>query len=241
MWVGLKSLLRRYLFAGLLIWIPIALTVWVLAFLVDTLDRTLTLLPTAWHTDALLGVHIPGMGLIMVLLLVLLSGLIASNFVGAQLVAWWDQLLQRIPVVKSIYSAIKQVSDALLSKQGQAFKQVVLVEYPQPNTWVIGFITAQLPCQIRDALPTLLSQPLSDEHTNTNMTTDTAITATVSNAPSWTLVFIPSSPSVTSGMLVMIPAAQVRPVTLSVDAALKMIISMGMIVPANMLAPHRTR
>ena len=124
-------MLKKYFVAGLLIWLPLAATLWVLDFIVSTMDRTLLLLPQGWRPDALFGVHIPGFGLVLSVTVLLLTGVLAANFLGAQLLRGWETLLNRIPIVRSIYSSVKQVSDTLFSQKGQSFRQVVLIEFPQ--------------------------------------------------------------------------------------------------------------
>jgi len=131
---------RRYLLTGLLIWLPLVVTLWILDILVGWMDKTLLLLPAPWRPDAVLGFHIPGLGAVLAVAVVLVTGLLATNFIGRQIVAWWDQLLNRIPIFRSIYSSVKQVSDTLLANTGQSFRKVVLVEFPQPGQWTLAFI-----------------------------------------------------------------------------------------------------
>src|SRR5271157_2937328 len=133
--------MRRYLIAGLLVWVPLGITIWVLVFMVTTLDQTLLLLPEGARPEALLGFRIPGLGAVLSLGILLLTGVIAANFFGARLIGLWERLLGRIPFVKSIYSSVKQVSDTLLSDSGNAFRKALLVEFPYPGSWSIGFLT----------------------------------------------------------------------------------------------------
>ena len=133
--------IRKWLFSGLLVLVPLIITLWVLEWVVSTLDLTLRILPEAWHPDRLLGLHIPGFGVLFALVVVLLIGALASNIIGNQLVDWWHALLHRIPVVRSIYSGVKQVSDTLFSEKGNAFRQAVLVQWPREGMWTIGFVT----------------------------------------------------------------------------------------------------
>ena len=133
--------MKRILIAGLLVWAPLGITIWVLHFLVTTLDQTLGLLPDAWQPDRLLGFHVPGLGVLLSFLILLVTGVIAANFLGARLILFWEAVLGRIPVVKSIYSSVKQVSDTLLSDKGNAFRKALLVEFPREGSWTIGFLT----------------------------------------------------------------------------------------------------
>ena len=132
---------RRWLLAGLLVLVPLAITVWLLDWIVGTLDQTLQILPRQWHPDYLIGFHVPGFGVLLALGIVLLIGAVASNFLGRKLVSWWDALLGRIPIVRSIYSSVKQVSDTLFSENGNAFRKAVLVQWPREGVWTIGFQT----------------------------------------------------------------------------------------------------
>src|SRR6185369_5328689 len=129
--------MKKYLITGLLIWIPLVITIWVLKLIVDSLDQTLLLMPAEWRTEAVFGVHIPGLGVAIVLL----SGVFATNFFGAKLVYLWHDLLHRIPVVRSIYSSVKQISDTLFSSSGQAFRKALLVQWPHAGMWTIAFQT----------------------------------------------------------------------------------------------------
>ncbi len=131
---------KRYLIAGLLVWIPLAITFWVLDLIVTTMDQTLLLLPTSWRPDALLPFHIPGIGLLLSLLIVLATGVLAANIIGERLLRWWHGLLNRIPIVRSIYSSVKQISDTLLATRGQSFRKVVMIEFPQRGQWTLGFV-----------------------------------------------------------------------------------------------------
>ena len=133
--------IRRWLLAGLLVLVPLAVTVWLLNWIISTLDQTLEILPGDWHPDKLLGVHIPGFGVLLALVIVLSIGAIATNFLGKKLVSWWDALLNRIPIVRSIYSSVKQVSDTLFSENGNAFRKALLVQWPRPGVWTIAFQT----------------------------------------------------------------------------------------------------
>jgi len=132
---------KKYFIAGLLIWIPLVITIWVLSVVVEMLDQSLTLLPESWRTENLIGVHIPGMGVLLTLVIVLITGVVAANFIGERLVGMWNDILRRIPFVRSIYSSVKQVSDTLFSPTGQAFRKALLVQWPREGVWTIAFLT----------------------------------------------------------------------------------------------------
>ena len=194
--------MRRYFIAGLLVWVPLGITIWVLAFLVGTLDQTLLVLPEVVRPDTVLGFHIPGLGVVLTLAIVLLTGAIAANFFGARLIALWEALLGRIPFVKSIYTGVKQVSDTLLSDSGTAFRKALLVEFPYPGCWTIAFLTGT---------PGATVAPYLDgEHVS---------------------VYVPTTPNPTSGYFVMLPKSRVHELDITVDEALKYIISMGVAAP----------
>ena len=198
-----QVLIKRYLITGLLIWVPLVITLWVLNTVVGTMDKTLLLLPSQFQPKALLGVDIPGMGMLLTLLIVLVTGLMAANFIGQRLVRWWEGLLRRIPFFNSIYGSVKQVSDTLLSSSGQAFRQAVLVQYPSPGSWSIGFVTGDAPPVVRQA--------------------ESSIGVSV---------FIPTAPNPTAGFVLLVPSEAIKPLNLSVDDALKYIVSMGVVAPS---------
>jgi len=199
-------ILRRYLIAGLLVWVPLGITIWVLAFLIGTLDQTLLLLPESIRPEALFGFHIPGLGVVLSAAILLLTGAIAANFFGARLIGISEALLGRIPVVKSIYSSVKQVSDTLLSEKGNAFRKALLVEYPAPGSWTIAFLTGAPASEVASRLP--------EEHVS---------------------VYVPTTPNPTSGYFLIVPKSRVHELDMTVDEALKYIISMGVVAPR----PHR--
>ena len=200
--------MKRYLIAGLLVWVPIGITIWVLAFLVNTLDQTLLLLPESVRPDKLLGVHIPGLGVVLTFAILLVTGVIAANFLGARVIAEWESLLGRIPFVKSIYNGVKQVSDTLLSDQGTAFRKALLVEFPYPGCWSIAFLTGTPAASV--------AAHLDGEHIS---------------------VYVPTTPNPTSGYVVMLPRARVHELDMTVDEALKYIISMGVVAPKPRIHP----
>jgi uncharacterized membrane protein len=198
-----KSLVKRYFITGLLIWVPLVITLWVLGLLVGAMDQSLLLLPKEFHTESWLGTHIPGLGALLTLLVVFVSGVLAANIIGQRLVRFWERVLASIPVVNSIYTGVKQVSDTLFSPGGQAFRKALLVEWPGPGSWTIAFLTGQ---------------PGGDvlNHLNGDYVT----------------IYVPTTPNPTGGYFVMVPRASVRELDMTVDEALKYIISMGVAVPA---------
>ncbi len=196
--------IRRWLLAGLLVLVPLAVTVWLLNWIIGTLDQTLQILPGDWHPDKLLGVHIPGFGVLLALAIVLSIGAIATNFLGKKLVSWWDSLLSRIPIVRSIYSSVKQVSDTLFSENGNAFRKALLVQWPREGVWTIGFQTGM---PGGDVVNHLQGEYLS--------------------------VYVPTTPNPTGGYFVMLPRADCIELKMSVDEALTYVISMGVVVPGS--------
>jgi uncharacterized membrane protein len=194
--------MKRYLIAGLLVWVPLGITIWVLDALVSTLDQSLRLLPENVRPDKLLGYHIPGFGVLLSFVILIVTGAIAANFAGARLIAMWESLLTRIPFVKSIYSSVKQVSDTVLSDQGTAFRKALLVEFPRPGCWTIAFLTGAPTGEVAGHLP--------GEHIS---------------------VYVPTTPNPTGGYFIMVPKASVRELDITVDEALKYIISMGVVTP----------
>src|SRR5437773_11902349 len=194
--------MRRYIIAGLLVWVPLGITIWVLAFLINTLDQTLLLLPESVRPEAVLGYRIPGLGVVLSAAILLLTGVIAANFFGARLIMLWEALLGRIPFVKSIYSSVKQVSDTLLSDSGNAFRKALLVEFPYPGCWTIAFRTGFPAVSVAGRLP--------GEHVS---------------------VYVPTTPNPTSGFFLMLPRSHVHELDMTVDEALKYIISMGVVAP----------
>jgi uncharacterized membrane protein len=193
---------KRYLIAGLLVWVPLGITIWVLHFLVSTLDQTLLLIPEGARPEALFGFHIPGLGVVLSFAILLLTGALAANFFGARLIMVSESILGRIPVVKSIYSSVKQVSDTLLSDTGNAFRKALLVEYPYRGCWTIAFQTG--------APAIAVTEFLAEEHVS---------------------VYVPTTPNPTSGFFLMLPRSRVHDLNMTVDEALKYIISMGVVSP----------
>jgi uncharacterized membrane protein len=193
---------RKYFITGLLIWIPLIITIWVLKFIFDVLDQSLLLLPVALQTESWLGVHIPGLGAIFTLVIVFVTGLLATNFFGAKLVGLWNNVLHRIPVVNSIYSSVKQISDTLFSSSGQAFRKALLVQWPHQGMWTIAFQTGTPGGDVANHVP---ADSLS--------------------------VYVPTTPNPTGGYFVVVARKDVIELDMTVDQALKYIISMGVVPP----------
>lgn len=195
-------ILRRYFIAGLLLWLPVVATVFIIKFLVDLIDRSLSLLPVAYRPDVILGFHIPGIGVIFTLVCILVTGLLVTNFLGDHLVNFWEKMVNRIPLVRSIYNAVKQVVHTLFNQSGESFRKVLLVEYPRVGMWTIAFQTAGGVAQIEKEVGEEL------------------IT-----------VFVPTTPIPTSGYIVLVPRHAVKELDISVDEALRMVISLGVVSP----------
>ncbi|OJW80251.1 DUF502 domain-containing protein [Thiobacillus sp. 65-1402] len=189
--------MKRYFITGLLIWVPLGITLWVLNLLIGTMDQSLMVLPAEWQPEAWLGMRIPGLGVILTLLTIVLTGMFGANFFGQKIIDFWERQLTRIPVVKTIYGSVKQVSDTLLSGNGHAFRKVLLVRYPHPEAWSLAFQT-NVPDEVARVLP--------DEHV---------------------AVFIPTTPSPVNGFYFYVKKSEVVELDVSVDRALKYIVSMG--------------
>ena len=196
------QLIKRYFITGLLIWVPLVITGWVLSMIVSTLDQSLRLLPESVHPQSLFGFAIPGAGAVITLLMIFLTGLLAANFIGQKLVGWWEKLLARIPVVNSVYNSVKQVSDTLFSPNGNAFRKALLVRYPHRDSWTIAFLTGAPGGDIVNHL--------EGEHVS---------------------VYVPTTPNPTSGFFLMMATRDVVELNMTVDEALKYIISMGVVAP----------
>ena len=198
----MRRFVRRYVIAGLLVWVPIVVTVLVVRFILDLMDQTLLLLPASVRPETLIGIHIPGLGLVLAVLLLIFTGMLVSNIIGRSLVGLWEDLMNRIPFVRALYSGVKSFSTTILSNQGNSFKKVLLIEYPRQGIWSIGFQTAG-------------DLPLISAHTGEPQV----------------CVFIPTTPNPTSGFIVMVPRSQAIELEMSVDAAIKMIVTLGVVVP----------
>ena len=203
--------MKRFLVAGLLAWIPLAITLWVLLWLLSAVDGvfawilsgTEAVLPVSLHPGLEQLRHVPGLSVLVVATLMVISGVFVTNVFGQWWMRQWDRLMHRIPIVKSIYSSVKQVSDTLFSSSGQAFREAVLVQYPRQGSWTIAFVTGRPGGEVAEHLP-----------------------------GDFISVYVPTTPNPTSGFFLMMPRADVRELSMSVDEALKYVISMGVVAPA---------
>ncbi len=189
--------MKKYLVTGLLVWVPLGITLWVLNLTITTMDQTLLLLPEHWQPDRLLPFHVPGLGIILTFVIVLATGLLIRNMLGQRLWAISEKLMVNIPLIGSVYKSVKQVSDTLLSGTGQSFRKVLLVRYPHPHTWSLAFQTS---------VPSEVGDQLADEHV---------------------AVFIPTTPSPVNGFYFFVRKADVIELDMTVDVALRTIVSMG--------------
>jgi uncharacterized membrane protein len=207
---------RRYFITGLLIWVPIGITLWVLDIIVTTMDLSLSLLPASMQPVALFGRHLPGLGALLTVLVIFVTGVLAANFLGQRLVRVWEGLMSRIPIVRTIYSSVKQVSDTLLSPQGNAFRKALLVEYPRRGSWTIAFQTGTPAQEVRtriDAAGAAAADP--DSGAGAEMVS----------------IYVPTTPNPTSGFFLMMRRDETIELDMSVDEALKYIVSMGVVAP----------
>lgn len=196
--------MKKYFITGLLVLVPLFITLWVLSTLIQTMDQSLLLLPRAWQPENVLGFNMPGLGAILTLGIIFVTGLIATNIFGQQLIAMWENFLSRVPFVKSIYSSVKQVSDTLFSGSGHAFSKALLIQYPRHGSWTIAFLTGVPGGDVSNHL-----------------------------AGDYVSVYVPTTPNPTSGFFLMMPRADVIELDMSVDEALKYIISMGTVTPKD--------
>jgi uncharacterized membrane protein len=195
--------MKKYFITGLLVWVPLGITLWVLDLTIGTMDRTLLLLPEQWHPDRVLGIHIPGLGIILTLVVVGLTGLLVRNVLGQRVLYLWEGVLQHIPFVSSIYKGVKQVSDSLLSGSGNSFRKVLLVRYPHPQAWSLAFQTS-VPGEVIDRF---------DEE--------------------YVAVFIPTTPSPVNGFYFFVRKAETIELNMTVDVALRSIVSMGVVADSE--------
>jgi uncharacterized membrane protein len=198
-----KRSLRRYLVAGVLVWLPILATIWVVSTMLRIMDYTLVWVPPAYRPQALLGFSIPGSGLLLALVVLLLTGLLVTNLIGRRLVVWGEELLNRIPVVRTVYGGVKSFAESVFS-QSNSFRKVVMVEYPREGAWSIGFLTAEDVPEV--------SQKTGENHV---------------------AVYVSAALNATAGWLIVVPRRMVRELDMSVDAALRMIITCGVVVPPH--------
>lgn len=201
--------LRRYIVAGLLVWVPLGVTLFVLNLFVDIMDRTLLLLPPDYRPENILGFNIPGLGIVLTLLVLIITGVLVANLVGRSLVSFSEGLLNKIPLVRTIYSAAKNFAEVLFTDTSQAFKKVLLIEYPRKGVYSLCFQT---------------STELAEIQTRTS---EDVI-----------CVFIPTTPNPTSGFILMVPKSGVIELDMDVEAALKMVVSLGVVVPAWIRQQH---
>jgi uncharacterized membrane protein len=194
--------LRTYIVTGLLVWVPLGVTVFLVKFMVDLVDRTLLLLPMDYRPDTLLGVHIPGLGIVLTLVVLLITGVLAANFLGRRLVNTWESLLQRIPLVRSVYSAAKSFAEVVLTNNTESFKEVLLIEYPRKGLYSLCFQT---------------STSLGEVQARTG---EEVI-----------CVFVPTTPNPTSGVMIIVPKKDVIVLDMQVEEAVKMVVSLGVVVP----------
>jgi len=197
---------RRYFIAGLIVWIPLWVTWAAISFVVHLMDRSVALLPKQYQPESLLGFSLPGFGIILSVFILILTGLLVSNFLGRRLLAFWEYMLQRIPLVRSIYSAVKQVLNSILSPNGNAFRKVLLIEYPRQGLWTIAFQTGN---GITNSVNKVTGEQL--------------ITA-----------FVPTTPNPTSGFLILVPASEAHELDMNIDDALKLVISLGVVQPSHL-------
>ncbi|OSI09488.1 DUF502 domain-containing protein [Neisseria zoodegmatis] len=206
----LGKALKKYLITGVLVWLPIAVTLWVITYIVSASDQLLNLLPAHWQPKHFLGFNIPGLGVIVTMLALFITGLFGANVIGKQMIAAWDHLLGRIPVVKSIYSSVKKVSESLLSDNSRSFKTPVLVPFPQPDIWTIAFVSGSIPESVVRHLE-------GEEYVS---------------------VYVPTTPNPTGGYYIMVKKSDIRELDMSVDDALKYVISLGMVLPNEPFAKN---
>lgn len=201
---GIGKALKKYLITGVLVWLPIVVTVWVLTYIINASDQLINLLPSRWRPEYYTGFKIPGLGVIVAVVVLFITGLFAANMLGRKILEGWDSLLGRIPVVKSIYSSVKKVSESLLSDSGRSFKTPVLVPFPQPNIWTIAFVSGSIPAVAKKSL---------------------------SETEEYVSVYVPTTPNPTGGYYIMVRKSDIRELDMSVDDALKYVISLGMVMP----------
>jgi uncharacterized membrane protein len=193
--------LRRYLVAGVLVWLPILATLWIVSFIVSLMDSILLWLPAAYRPENLVGFRVPGLGIVVALVVVLVTGLMVTNLIGRRLVQYWDGIIRRIPLVRSVHGGVKSFAESVFS-QSNSFRKVVMIQYPRAGAWSIGFITAENVAEVADKTG-------------------------VQHA----CVYVPTTPNPTSGFIVMVPATEVVELQMSVDAAMRMIITCGVVMP----------
>jgi len=196
--------LRKYIITGLLIWVPLGITIFVIKLLVSLMDQTILLLPTGWRPEALFGVNIPGLGIVISAMVIFITGFFLTNLAGKRLISIWEGLLDRIPLVRSIYSSVKQVTSTVLSSDNNTFNEVLLIQYPRKGLWTLCFKTSDSPKSFNEA-------------TNEDLIT----------------VFVPTTPNPTSGFILFVPKHEVKKMDLDVEDALKLVMSLGVVTPES--------
>lgn len=199
--------LKKYLITGVLVWLPIAVTIWAMTYIISAADRLISLLPESWQPQHFWGFNIPGLGIVAATVVLFVTGVFAANVLGRRILGAWDSLLGRIPVVKSIYSSVKKVSESLLSDSSRSFKTPVLVPFPQPGIWTIAFVSGYIPDKLKGSLPQ------DDDYIS---------------------VYVPTTPNPTGGYYIMVKKSDIRELDMSVDQALKYVISLGMVMPDDL-------
>nr|WP_314591978.1 DUF502 domain-containing protein [uncultured Neisseria sp.] len=199
--------LKKYLITGVLVWLPIAVTIWAMSYIISAADKLINLLPESWQPQHFWGFNIPGLGIVAATVVLFVTGVFAANVLGRRILGAWDSLLGRIPVVKSIYSSVKKVSESLLSDSSRSFKTPVLVPFPQPSIWTIAFVSGHIPDKLKGSLPQ------DDDYIS---------------------VYVPTTPNPTGGYYIMVKKSDVRELNMSVDQALKYVISLGMVMPDDL-------
>lgn len=206
--VGSKvSTLRKWLVAGILVWAPLAITYWVINAVIGFMDKTILLLPPSYRPEAVFGFNIPGVGAVLAIIVVLLTGALVANFLGRKLIAMGESVLERIPLVRSVYSAVKQVIETFVSQDSRSFRKVVMVEYPRKNCWSLAFLAGDPVGEVQDK------------------TAQKVIT-----------VFVPTAPNPTSGFVIMVPEEEVISLDMSVEEGFRMVISLGVVTPKSQVA-----
>lgn len=198
------ALIRKYIIAGLLVWVPLGITILVIKLLIDLLDRSLILLPPNLRPEQLLGFSIPGLGILISAFVIITTGLIVTNLAGRKMITLGEDLVERIPLVRSIYSAVKQVTKTILSSEQNSFRQVVLIEYPRRGAWTLAFQTGE-------------TMEYFNEKTQKDLIT----------------VFVPTTPNPTSGFILMLPRSEVMKLEIDVEDALKFVMSLGVVTPGT--------
>ena len=209
---GIGKALKKYLITGVLVWLPIVVTVWVLTYIINASDQLINLIPSRWRPENYTGFKIPGLGVIVAVVVLFVTGVFAANVLGRKILEGWDSLLGRIPVVKSIYSSVKKVSESLLSDNGRSFKTPVLVPFPQPDIWTIAFVSGSIPGVVQKSL---------------------------SETETYVSVYVPTTPNPTGGYYIMVKQSDIRELDMSVDDALKYVISLGMVMPDDLPLKHK--